>query len=157
MWGLTAFKLKSFANDHRRSKLRSRGYIMVKIMFTRHSRHQFKAVLLVFLLVASPFNEAQTVRRQCFLKKVLCATINCILPFCGLFSSRRRNLLTRRARLRSKIGRRGRFEASMESSFPWLSTRSLAVCGSGRERLRFRRFRRQHDRAVEIDAAVDST
>ena len=97
------------------------------------------------------------VRRQRFWKKVLCATINRVLPFCGLFSSRRRNLLTHRARLSSKIDRWGRFEASMESSFPWLSTRSLAIWGSGRERLRFRRFRRQHDRAVEIDEAVDST
>ena len=65
------------------------------------------------------------------------------------------NLLTRRARLSSKIGRRGRFETSMESSSPWLSTRLLAVRGSGRDCVRFRRFRWQHEEAVKIDAAVD--
>ena len=48
-------------------------------------------------------------------------------------------------------------KVSIESSCSPLTPYLLGVRGGQGEAIRIHRFRRQHDRAVEIDAAVDST
>ena len=80
-----------------------------------------------------------------------------LTPKKSLFTQLSYDSETHGARRRSNLDPRHPPKVSIESSCSPLTPYLLGVRGGQGEAIRIHRFRRQHDRAVEIDAAVDST